>query len=263
MSTHIIPFTYEDQQVRTVDVEGAPWFVAADVAKILGYRMASDMTRRLDEADKGYAEVRTPGGDQRLVTINESGLYDAIFRSNAEGARPFRRWVTAEVLPSIRQHGAYMTPAKIEEVLADPDTIITLALQLKEARAEVARAEKAREAIESYARDLEPRADNYDRFMSTEGTYSVGAAAKLLGLSQNKLFQDLRNCGVLIAKGPMHNTPYQRYMHHFEVRATTITHRDGSTGARYTTRVQPSGLDFIARKLGLPQRGLSLEAVSA
>lgn len=263
MSTSIIPFTYGARDVRVVDRDGEPWFVLTDLCKVLTLGNATMVARRLADDMKGVSQIDTPGGTQSMTVVSEAGMYDVVLRSDKPEARPFRRWVTAEVLPAVREHGAYMTPAKIEEVLADPDTIITLALQLKEARAAQLREAKAREAVESYARDLEPRADGYDRFIAGDGTYSVGAAAKILGLSQNKLFLELRNAGVLIAKGAMHNTPYQRYMHHFEVKASTFTHADGTPGNRHTTRVQASGLDFIARKLGLPHRALPLEAVAS
>lgn len=102
----IIPFTYEGNNVRTLTTEdGEPLFVASDIAKILGYRDAYNMTRRLDPDDKGTRPVSTPGGIQELTTINESGLYTAILGSEVEGARKFKRWVTGEVLPSIRKHG--------------------------------------------------------------------------------------------------------------------------------------------------------------
>lgn len=253
MSTSIIPFQFENREVRVLDVEGEPWFVASDVAKILGYRDAEKMTRRLDDEDRGTRSVGTPGGEQLMSTISEPGLYAAVLGSKVAGAKAFKRWITHDVLPAIRQHGGYLTEQKIEEVLTDPDTLIHLATQLKDARAAQLREQKAREAVESYARDLEPRADGYDRFISGDGTYSVGSAAKMLGLSQNKLFTELRNARVLIAKGAMANTPYQQYMHHFVVKAAPYERKDGTTGTSYTTRVQPSGLGFIARKLGLPQ----------
>lgn len=122
---------------------------------------------------------------------------------------------------------------------------------LPEALRAYAREVEAREAMESYARELEPKADSYDRFISGDGTYAIGNVAKMLGLSQNKLFDQLRNTGVLIAKGPMRNTPYQRYMHHFTVKAFDFTRSDGTTGTSYTTRVQPSGVEFVARRLGV------------
>lgn len=110
---------------------------------------------------------------------------------------------------------------------------------------------KEREAARSYARELEPKADSYDQFMSGDGTYSIGTVAKMLGLSQNKLFDLLRNAGILIAKGPMRNTPYQQYMHHFAVRAFEFERSDGTRGTSYTSRVQPGGIPFVSRKLGI------------
>lgn len=91
-----------------------------------------------------------------------------------------------------------------------------------------------------------------DQFTDSGKKYSVGAVAKMLGSSQNKLFRDLRNCGVFIAKGSMRNTPYQQYMRHFEVRAHEYERSNGEPGCSYTTYVQPSGIDFIRCKLSLP-----------
>ena len=113
------------------------------------------------------------------------------------------------------------------------------------------REQKAREAVESYARELEPKADAYDRFLDADGSYSVGAVAKMLGLSQNKLFDRLRGVGVLIAKGHMRNTPYQKYMHHFAVNAYEFERSDGTRSTSYTTKVLPSGIEFVSRKLGI------------
>lgn len=88
--------------------DGEPWFVASDIAKTLGYRDAEKMTRRLDDDEKGTRSVGTPGGDQQMTVITEAGLYAAILGSKVEGAQRFKRWVTHEVLPSIRKHGGYM-----------------------------------------------------------------------------------------------------------------------------------------------------------
>ena len=118
---------------------------------------------------------------------------------------------------------------------------------------EIARnAEMERLALEAKNAELEPKADAYDNFIDATGKYSVGAVAKMLGSSQNRLFRDLRNAGVLIPKGSMRNTPYQPYMHHFEVKAHEYERSNGEMGCSYTTYVQPSGIDFIRRKLGLP-----------
>lgn len=112
-------------------------------------------------------------------------------------------------------------------------------------------AENERLALEEKNRELEPKADAYDSFIDSDGTYSIGNVAKMLGKSQNKLFAELRNHGVLISKGAMRNTPYQQYMHHFAVKAHDYQRSDGTYGSSYTTRVQPSGINFIRKKLGL------------
>lgn len=168
--TDITIFNHLGNDIRvTTDEQGEPWFVASDIVKILGYRMASDMTRRLDPDDKGTHSVRTLGGIQKVNVINESGLYTAIFGSKVEGAREFKRWVTSEVLPSIRKHGMYATPATVEDMIANPDIIIIqLATTLKEERAARAQAEAEVEAqrpvaalgraIETAEGDLTPSA---------------------------------------------------------------------------------------------------------
>lgn len=115
-------------------------------------------------------------------------------------------------------------------------------------------AEQERLALEAKNKELEPKADAYDTFISGDGTYSVGNVAKMLGLSQNKLFDELRNHKILIAKGAMRNTPYQNYMHHFTVKAYDYERSNGERATSYTTRVQPNGINFIARKLGIDFR---------
>ncbi|MDO5730777.1 MAG: phage antirepressor KilAC domain-containing protein [Corynebacterium sphenisci] len=225
-----------------LDAAGEPRWVAADVAKVLGYSTAKDMTRNLDADEKGGQNVPTPGGSQMMTVITESGLYAAVLKSRRPEAVEFRRWVTQEVLPSIRRHGGYLTADTIEEALTDPDTIIRLATRLKEER-------NLNRRLAIALNHTAPKADAYDTFISADGTYSIGNVAKMLGLSQNKLFDELRNAGILIAKGAMRNTPYQRYMHHFTVRAYEYGRHDGTRGSSYTTRVQPSGIDFIRRKL--------------
>ena len=104
----VIPFSFEKKQVRTLLVDDQPWFVASDVAAALCYRDAFNMNRNLDDDEKGTQIVSTPGGDQEMLAINESGLYSAILRSRKAEAKRFKKWVTAEVLPAIRRHGQYV-----------------------------------------------------------------------------------------------------------------------------------------------------------
>lgn len=110
-----IEFAFDDKPVRVVLVNGEPWWVASDIAASLEYRIAGDMTRNLDEDEKGTQIVRTLGGEQEMLIINESGLYSAILRSRKASAKRFKKWVTAEVLPSIRKHGGYMMPSAQHE----------------------------------------------------------------------------------------------------------------------------------------------------
>lgn len=100
-------FSFYEHQVRTVVIDDGVWFVCTDVAEALGYRNAPDASRHLDDDEKGTHILRTPGGDQKLTIINESGLYALVLRSRKPEARKFAKWVTAEVLPTIRKTGAY------------------------------------------------------------------------------------------------------------------------------------------------------------
>jgi prophage antirepressor-like protein len=106
-TAQVIPFRFEAREVRTLLIVDQPWFVANDVSAALQYSEASAMTRHLDEDEKGLSIVQTPGGEQEMLVINESGLYSAILRSRKSEAKRFKKWVTAEVLPAIRKHGRY------------------------------------------------------------------------------------------------------------------------------------------------------------
>jgi anti-repressor protein len=226
----LTPFTYTDRQVRTIVIDDEPWFVAADVASILGYRMASDMTRRLDGDEKGTHSARTPGGEQNVTVINESGLYVAILGSQVPTAKAFKRWVTHEVLPQIRKTGQYGSalPTSFAEALE-----LAAAKQREIEAAEVALAIAA------------PKVEAFDDFMESDGTYSLAAAAKSLadvtgGIGRNRLMAWLREQGVLMRD----NTPYQRYAHWFKVAVSTYD-RNGTEHATRTTYVRPAGLDGI------------------
>lgn len=120
-------------KLRTAEIDGEPWMVGRDVAAALGYSNTRDaLAKHVDDEDKNTVAFRDgTSGNPNQTLINESGLYSLILSSKLPSAKKFKRWVTAEVLPSIRRNGAYMTPASIESVLTDPDTIIRLALNLR------------------------------------------------------------------------------------------------------------------------------------
>lgn len=108
----LVPFAYGDALVRVVEIDAAPWWVAGDVAKVLGFKHTPHMTRLLDEDEKGVRIMDTLGGQQEMVIVSESGLYHAILKSRRPGAQAFRKWVTSEVLPAIRKNGFYQAPRR-------------------------------------------------------------------------------------------------------------------------------------------------------
>lgn len=242
-SPQVMPFNYGDTAVRTVVIDGEPWFVLADLCKVLGLTTPAKVVERLDDGVSSTHPISDSlGRTQQMTIVSESGMYEVVIRSDKPEAVAFRRWITGTVLPEIRKTGSFNAQPAIKG-----GDITRLEL------IEIARnAEMERLALEAKNAELEPKADAYDNFIDATGKYSVGAVAKMLGSSQNKLFRDLRNAGVLIAKGSMRNTPYQPYMHHFEVKAHEYERSNGEMGCSYTTYVQPSGIDFIRRKLGLP-----------
>lgn len=229
--TQLIPFAYEGRELRTVLVDGEPWFVAADVAAILGYRMASDMTRRLDDDEKGTHSARTPGGFQNVTIISEPGLYAAILGSQVAEVKSFKRWVTHTVLPEIRRTGQFgsQVPTSFAE-----------ALELAAAK------QRAIEEVEAKLIEQAPKVEAFDALMDAEGFYTMEAAAKVLGMGRNTLFRKLRELGVLQHGS---NLPYQRYMHHFVITASCWEDPDGVTHLTHTTRVRPTGLDYLRRRL--------------
>lgn len=182
MNAEIQPFEFEGNNVRTLADGDEAMFVASDIAKILGYGSAKDMTRNLDADEKGTHQVPTPGGMQNMTVLTESGLYHAILnREIAYVKEPtakalvkrFQRWVTHEVLPSIRKHGIYATDTTIDRILADPDFGIRLLTDLKKERAK-------RIEAENQIKELAPKAKALDDFTSVPHTLLVREAAKLL-----------------------------------------------------------------------------------
>ena len=202
-------FIFNDQQVRTVVRDGEPWFVGKDVADILGYKNQRDaLAKHVDDEDKNSVAIRDGiQGNPNKVVINESGLYSLIVASKLPPAKVFKRWVTSEVLPTIRKHGAYMDTDIIEKSLADPDFLIQLATTLKEEK------QRRMEAEAKIAAD-EHKVDFYDAVGNTSATLTVERFAKLvtekLGIQtgRNRMFQWLRKNGFLQAN----NMPYQRYI---------------------------------------------------
>lgn len=168
-TTDISIFRREGVDLRVIVIDDEPWFVASDVASALGYREARDLTRNLDDDEKGPHILRTPGGEQTVSIISEAGLFSAVLRARVPQAKAFKRWVTHEVLPSIRKTGAYA----VEQQRALPHDF---ASALRELLAEV----EAHEETRAQLAEVQPRADAWNAIASAEGDYSVGDAAKIL-----------------------------------------------------------------------------------
>lgn len=192
----IQPFDFQGHEVRVLVDDGEPRWVASDVAKVLGYAAAKDMTRMLDADEKGRQIVPTLGGEQEMTVITEAGLYACILKSRVPAAREFKRWVTHEVLPSIRKRGGYLTAEAAEQALTDPDFIIRLATELKEERAKVAE-------LETQTQADAPKVLFANAVGASKSTILVGELAKILkgngiDIGATRLFAWLRANGFLI-----------------------------------------------------------------
>lgn len=172
--------------VRSILIDGDPWFVAADVCKALELEKTNRALSRLDDDEKGAHSVSTPGGRQRMSIISESGLYSLILGSRKPEARAFKRWITHEVIPSIRKHGAYMTDALLSRMDEHPELFSEYIGKL---RAENAKANAAREALKKAEAEnarLAPKASYYDSFVGVESLTCLRYTAKELGVPEKQ-----------------------------------------------------------------------------
>lgn len=180
-------FTYNSNEVRTVELNGEPWFVLKDVCEVLGIGTPAKVAERLDEDEKGMSQIHTLGGLQNVSIISESGLYNVILRSDKPEAKPFRKWVTSEVLPSIRKHGAYMTPETLQAAILSPDTMIQLCQQLKAEQDKNATLTAANSQLTVEKQILAPKAEYFDELVDRNLLTSFRETAKQLGIGE-KLF---------------------------------------------------------------------------
>lgn len=220
--------------VRVVDVNGEPWFVARDVASALGYVDTTQAIRMHCEKAKDFRGVEMTATATPMKIIPEEDVYALIFGSHLESAKKFRRWICDEVLPAIRKHGGYLTPAKLEEALTDPDTIIRLATNLKVER-------EKRQALEAQAAADRPKVVFAESIEVAKTSILVGEMAKLIkqatgcDMGQNRFFEWLRANGYLHKGGSARNMPTQRCIDAgwMEIKEGT---RIGSSGECHITR---------------------------
>lgn len=225
--------------VRTVQIDNEPWFVAKDITDRLGYANGRDaVSRHVDEEDKGVVKHDTLKGLQDLTVINESGLYALTLSSKLEGAKKFRRWITSEVIPSIRKTGGYNLPGSYAEALR--------ALADKAEEADRLQAENLK--LEAKNQEMQPKAEFFDAVTDSKQAIPIGDVAKILdmGIGRNKLFEFMRDSKILMPD----NRPYQKYIDAGYFRVVEQKYeKNGDTYINLKTLVFQKGVDFIRRRL--------------
>lgn len=233
-------------EIRTLEINNEPWFVASDICNSLEIKNTTDALKRLDEDEKSRFNLGLSGGATNIV--NEFGLYNLVLASRKKEAKKFKRWVTHEVLPTIRKHGAYMTEEVTQKALSDPDFLIQLATNLKEERAK-------RQLAEAENQRNKPKVVFAESCEVAENNILIGELAKRfkqngINIGQNRLFEWLRNNGYLGKSGNRYNLPTQYSMDLglFEVKTRTVNNADGTIRMTYTPMVTGKGQIYFTNK---------------
>lgn len=229
-------FNYNSSEVRTIQKDGEPWFVLKDVCSILGIgnsRMAAD---RLDPDEKGVSQIDTLGGKQATTIINESGLYNVILRSDKPEAKPFRKWVTSEVLPAIRKTGMYLSPR------IDSAMLYRVAQELEQKEKEVIALTAENERQRQVIQDYEPKMQYLDTILASRGTMATTQIAADYDLTARQLNKILHDAGI------QHNVNgqwilYRKHMGMGYTKSETIpiTRSDGRPDTKIFTRWTQKG----------------------
>lgn len=240
-------FDFHGQEVRAVTIDNEPYFVGKDIADILGYQRADNAIRNhVDEEDKLTHRFSASGQNRNMTIINESGLYSLILSSKLPQAKEFKRWVTSEVLPTIRKNGMYAT----DELLDNPDFAIATLQKLKEER-------EAKKQLEAQIEADRPKVIFSDAVSASHTSILVGEFAKIMRqngskMGQNRMFDWLRENGYLISrKGSDRNMPTQKSMELglFEIKETTINHSDGHISISKTPKITGKGQLYFTEKI--------------
>lgn len=238
-------FDFDGSGIRTLTIDDEPYFVGKDVAQVLGYKDTTNaMKAHVDLEDSRGWQITTPSGIQTMKVINESGLYSLILGSKLPEAKRFKRWVTSEVLPSLRRNGMYA----MDELLDNPDLAINALQKLKEER-------EARRQLELQNAQMKPKALFAEAVETSSTSILIGDMAKLLRqngveVGQRRLFDWLRTNGWLMKTGESRNMPTQKAMEkgYFEIRERTISNPDGSVRITKTTKVTGKGQVWLTNE---------------
>lgn len=236
-------------RIRTIAINGEPWFIGKDVAERLGYSNPQKAIRdHVDEEDRTVNDSFTVNGTMATL-INESGLYSLVLSSKLPRAKAFKRWVTSEVIPSIRKRGVYATPQAAEQMLKDPDVMIRALQELKAER-------QKRQQLEQKQKEDAPKVIFADAVAASQTSILVGDLAKLIcqngvSIGQTRLFAWMRSNGFLMSRaGASYNMPTQRAMESglFEVKESTFVHSDGRIGIVKTPKVTGKGQQYFINR---------------
>ena len=180
-------------EIRTVEVNNEPWFVGKDVASVLGYaKTRNAIATHVDDDDKKDAPIQGAlGGEQNMTIINESGLYSLILSSKLPTAKKFKHWVTSEVLPTIRKHGAYMTPETLQAAILNPDTMIQLCQQLKAEQDKNRELQAVNSQLVVDKQIMKPKADYFDELVERNTLTNFRETAQQLGVGQKEFINFL------------------------------------------------------------------------
>ena len=229
-------FNFKGNNVRTVQIDSKPYFVGKDVADILGYKNGSrDINKHVDDDDKLKYQISTAGQLREQTIINESGLYSLILSSKLPTAKEFKRWVTSEVLPTIRKHGAYLTDSAIEQTLTDPDYLIRLATQLKTER-------EGRLIAEQQVAEDRPKVTYYDKVLANPSLVTITIIAKDYGMSGREMNAKLHELGIQYKQGKTWLL-YSKFQHNgwTQSNTTMVKRKDGTEKAVLNTKWTQKG----------------------
>lgn len=257
-------FNYEGRDVRTVQRDRAPWWVLKDVCDVLELSNSRMVADRLDDDEKGVSVIDTLGGRQELTVISESGLYNVILRSDKPEAKKFKRWVTHEVLPSIRKHGLFA----VDEVLADPDLLIRALQEIKMERARNVALTEMVSIQNQQITEMRPKAGYYDVILACKDAVAITTIAKDYGKSGQWMNDYLHTLGIQFKQGNI----WLLYQKHAENGYTcTRTHpyigSDGERHSKVHTYWTQKGRLFIYETLKthgylpLIEQGLEFEEI--
>lgn len=240
-------FNFNNQPVRTVQLNNQPYWVLKDVCAVLGISNSRMTAERLEDDEVSQTDIIDAlGRTQNTTVITESGLYAVILRSDKPNAKEFRKWVTSEVLPAIRKNGVYLTDEKAYDITHNPQSLADLLLQAGEQL-------KQKEII---IQEMKPKALFADAVASSKTSILIGQLAKILTqngyqIGQNRLFEKLRNEGFLSSrKGADWNMPQQRYVEQgiFEIKESTHIDGNGVNITTKTVKVTGKGQQYFINK---------------